>query len=417
VTYREVLERLFAARRFGVVLGLERIGGVLARLGDPQLRIGRVAHVGGTNGKGSTAAMIAAIGAAAGRRVAVYSSPHLSTMRERMVVGGEMISEDEVVGAARAVWDAGGDELTFFEQITAMALWWFAQRRPELTVLEVGLGGRLDATNIVDAEVAAVTGVAKDHEAVLGDTLEAIAGEKAGIFKAGRRAVIGCSGEASAVPYLVEGARQARVGRLTVVGESVLPEVALAGAHQRRNAACALAVIDHLEAIGALEAPAHVRATGLARVRHPGRLETIEGEVGGAAAIVVDGAHNPQGAVALADALEAMPRPRALVLAVSSDKDVAAMIAPLVPVADRVIATRYQQPRALDPGALADAARTAGMRDVEVAADLQAALAQAHGAATIVVAGSLFLVGEARTLLLNAPTDPFVVSDPAPARP
>jgi len=417
VTYREVLERLFAARRFGVVLGLDRIGAVLARLGEPRRRLGVIAHVGGTNGKGSTAAMIAAIGAAAGRRVAVYGSPHLSTLRERMIVGGHMITEEEVVEVARDVWAAGGEELTFFEQVTAIGLAWFATQRPELTVLEVGLGGRLDATNTVDAAVAAVTGVARDHEAILGDTLDAIAGEKAGIFKAGRRAVIGCSGEPVAVPALIAGARAAGVGHLTVVDDgavATVPPVALAGDHQRRNAACALAVVDHLEALGAIEAPWDVRAAGLARVRHPGRLETIEGEVGGAAEVVLDGAHNPHGAAALAAALAARPQPRTLVVAVSADKDVAAILAPLIGAVDAIVATRYQQPRALEPAALAAAARAAGATDVRVAPNLAAALAETHGAATVVVAGSLFLVGEARTLLLGAPTDPFVVTDPAP---
>jgi dihydrofolate synthase/folylpolyglutamate synthase len=406
VTYLEVLERLFAARRAGIVLGLDRVDEVLARLDRPERRIGVVAHIGGTNGKGSTAAMIASIGAAAGRRVAVYSSPHLSTLRERMVCGGRMIEEAEVVAAAEATWAAGADALTFFEQITVIALWWFAAQRPDLTVLEVGLGGRLDATNVVDAEVAAVTGVAMDHEAMLGGTLDALAGEKAGIFKRGRRAVIGCSGEPAAIPTLIAGAKRAGVSRLTLVdGEA---PVALPGAHQRRNAAGALAVVDHLEALGALSAPSWIRARGLATVRHPGRLEVI-------GHVVLDGAHTPHGAAALAAALADVARPRTLILALSADKDVAAMLAPLVPVVDTLIATRYQQPRALSPADLASAARTAGFADVSEAPDVASALATATG--TVIIAGSLMLVGEARVLLMGAPADPMVVTDPAPPGP
>jgi dihydrofolate synthase/folylpolyglutamate synthase len=397
--YREVLERLFAARRFGVVLGLERVQEALARLGSPERRLGTVVHIGGTNGKGSTAAMIAAIATAAGRRVAVYSSPHLSTMRERIVCGGRMIGEDEVVAAYR---EMAAEDLTFFEQLTVLAIHWMAAQRPELTVLEVGLGGRLDATNAVDADIAAVTGVAMDHQAILGGTLDAIAGEKAGIFKAGRRAVIGCSGEPEAIPALIAAARAAGVARLTLARDRA--DSALPGAHQRANAACALAVVDHLEALGAIAAPSWIRAAGLAAVRHPGRLELLPDGT------LLDGAHNPQGTAALAAALAGHPRPITLVLAVSADKDVAAMLAPLVGAVDTVICTRYQQPRSLDPAALATAARAAGFADVREAPDLASALRPG-----VVVAGSLMLVGEARTLLLGAPTDPFVVTDPAPA--
>ncbi len=417
--YAAVLERLFAARRAGIVLGLDRVAAVLARLGHPERALGAVVHVGGTNGKGSTAAMIAAIAAAAGRRVAVYGSPHLSTLRERVVVDGALIGEDDVVAAADAVAAAGGDALTFFEQLTALALVWIAARRPELTVLEVGLGGRLDATNVVDAEIAAVTGVALDHEAMLGGTLAAIAGEKAGIFKRGRRAVIGCSGEPDGVDALVRGARAAGVARLTVVAPAAAaaaPPVALLGAHQRRNAACALAVVDHLEALGVIDAPAHVRAAGLAAVRHPGRLE----EVGAAPAILLDGAHNPHGARALGEALASRPeRPRVLVVAASADKDLAGLLAPLVAQVEAVIATRYDQPRAATPEALADLARAAGAADVAAAPDVAGAIAAARARAgadgLVVVAGSLLLVGEARVHLLGAPADPFVVTDPAPA--
>jgi dihydrofolate synthase / folylpolyglutamate synthase len=394
------------------VLGLDRMSEVLARLGRPERRLGVVVHVAGTNGKGSTAAIVAAIAAAAGRRVAIYTSPHLSTLRERIVMNGRMIDEAEVVATAAAVAAAGGDALTFFEQITAMALRWFAAARPDVTVLEVGLGGRLDATNVVDAEVAVVTGVALDHEAMLGGTIAAIAGEKAGVLKAGQRAVIGCAGQAEAVGVLTAAARRAPVARLTVVGEgavAAVPAIGLRGAHQRRNAAAALAAVDHLEALRAVDAPWAVRRAALAGVRHPGRLEVVPG----APPIVLDGAHNPAGAAALAAAVAAMPRPRVLVVAVSADKDAAAILAPLGPVADAVIATSYAQPRSLDPAALArhvPGARTAsGLPDA-----LAAARAAAGGSGTVIVAGSLLLVGEARSLLLGAPTDPFVVTDPAP---
>ncbi|MDQ3368323.1 MAG: Mur ligase family protein, partial [Myxococcota bacterium] len=234
--YEELLARLLPARRFGVVLGLDRIRGLLDALGAPDRRLGTVVHVGGTNGKGSTVAMIAAVAAAGGLRVATYTSPHLASLRERIVLDGAMIEEAAIVAAAEQVRAAGGDELTFFEQLTAIACVAIAEARVDVTVLEVGLGGRLDATNAVAAAVAVVTGVALDHEGILGDTLAAIAAEKAGIFKPGQRVVIGASGERAAVPLLL--ARAHALGAVTRVIDEValadVPPVALPGAHQRR---------------------------------------------------------------------------------------------------------------------------------------------------------------------------------------
>jgi dihydrofolate synthase / folylpolyglutamate synthase len=407
VSYAELLVRLYSARRFGVVLGLDRIRAILDRLGAPDRRLGAIVHVGGTNGKGSTVAMIAALARAAGQRVAAYTSPHLSCMRERITIDGEMISEAAVVAAAERVHGAGGDELTFFEQLTAIAMLAIADAQVDVTVLEVGLGGRLDATNVVDPAVAVVTGVALDHQAILGGTLAQIAVEKAGIWKPGRPAIVGASGEAEAVPALVAAARAVGAPVIAVDDAAIaaVPLVGLPGRHQRRNAAAAIA------AIRALGLP--VVANALASVRHPGRFEMLES---GGRRIILDGAHNPHGAAALAELLRERGERPVLVVAVSADKDAAAIAAALSPAVRAVIATRYQQERAMDPAALAavfasvDAARR---MPVSSAADLQAALAAAaaHGE-PVLVAGSLFLVGEARTLLLGAPTDPMAVSDP-----
>jgi dihydrofolate synthase/folylpolyglutamate synthase len=418
--YAEVLDRLFAARRAGIVLGIERMRDVLARLGDPDRRLGAVVHVAGTNGKGSTVAMIAAIARAAGARVATYTSPHLTSLTERITVDGAAIDEAAVVAAAERVWAAGGDALTFFEQVTAIALVHLGDARPDMTVLEVGLGGRLDATNAVAAQVAVVTGVAMDHQDMLGDTLAAIAGEKAGIFKAGQAAIVGASGEPDAVPILVDAARAAGVARVIVVDAARVAAapavIGLAGAHQRANAAAALAAVDELEALGVLRADADVRARALAGAVHPGRFE----RVGEAPVVILDGAHNPHGAAALARAIEAaaLPRPRVLVLAVSADKDAAAIAGALAPAVDAVVATAYDQPRALAPAALAAVVHAA---DASSAPGIDAALAAARARAgpggSIIVAGSLFLVGEARArLVADARVDPIAVSDPAPPR-
>lgn len=428
--YHQLLERLFSARRFGVVLGLERLRAVLAALGDPQRRLGALVHVAGTNGKGSTAAMIAAMVRAHGRTAALYTSPHLTSVRERIVFEGEPIGRAALLAAAARVAQAGGDSLTFFEQLTAMALVELAQRAPDVTILEVGLGGRLDATNVVDSDVAVVTGVALDHQAILGDTLEQIAHEKAGIFRRGKPAVIGVSGEAAAVPALYAEALRlgaAPVEQLEEAAVAAVPPLSLRGAHQRRNAAAAVAAVKALVGAGVLADDPAARARGLLGAVHPGRLELVPGSP----LLVLDGAHNPHGAAALAAALVELPAPRILVLAVSRDKDAGALVGALLPVVTAVISTAYQQERALPPQELAakvaDAAAkvgaAGGAHAAKVAAvsrsapELGAALPLARQLAgprgTVVVAGSLFLVGEARAMLLGADTDPVLLSDPA----
>jgi dihydrofolate synthase/folylpolyglutamate synthase len=317
-----------------------------------------------------------------------------------------MISERAMLAAADRVRSAGGDELTFFEQVTAIGMVAIAAAHVDVTVLEVGLGGRLDATNVVDPAVTVVTGVAMDHEAILGDTLAKIAAEKAGIYKPGRPAIIGASGLADAVPVLIALAHAAGAS-MTVIDDAAVaavPPVGLPGTHQRRNAAAAIA------AIQALGLP--VVAPALATVRHPGRFEVLgpPATPRGVERVILDGAHNPHGAQALAEVLRERGERPVLVVAISADKDVAAIAAALVPAVRAVIATRYQQDRAMDP------AQLAAVFGGTAAPDLRAALAVAAAyREPIVIAGSLFLVGEARTLLLGAPTDPVPVSDP-PAR-
>ncbi len=397
--YAALLARLVTTRRFGVVFGLVRVQEVLDRLGNPERRMGTIVHVGGTNGKGSTVAILAALVRASGRRVATYTSPHLSSLRERIAFDGVPIDEAALLASAAAVSGAGGDELTFFEQITAIGFHAIAAHGAEVAIIEVGLGGRLDATNVVAAPIAIVTGVALDHEAILGTTLAAIAGEKAGIWKPGQHVVVGASGEPSAVALLLDAARAVGPASLAVIDDAAIaavPPVALHGAHQRANAAAALAAFARLGLVA--DVPA-----ALASVVHPGRFERVGDDV------ILDGAHNPHGAAALAATLAARGERPVLIIAVSADKDVAALVGAIAPQCARVIATRYQQDRAMDPVALA-ALITGATHAPDLAAAL--ALARAQPIRPIVVAGSLFLVGEARTLLLGAPTDPIWASDP-----
>jgi dihydrofolate synthase / folylpolyglutamate synthase len=437
--YRRLLEELFGARRAGVVFGLERMREILEKLGHPERRLGAIVHVGGTNGKGSTVAMIAAMVRAHGLRTAQYTSPHLATVRERIADDEGWIDRASFLAAAEEVWAAGGAALTFFEQLTAIALVALPKRRPEVTVLEVGLGGRLDATNAVESDVAVVTGVALDHQAMLGSTLERIAGEKAGIFRAGKPAVIGRSGEEEGLGYLVQRAAAIGAAPIQVVTEAAIAAVpperlALRGEHQRRNAAVALAAIAELVRLGVLPDDAAARQRGLGEARHPGRFEKI----GEAPVILVDGAHNPHGAQALAEALDEaqLPPPRVLVLAVSGDKDVAGIAGPLVDRFEAVVATAYRQERTMPAEALAEAlrriidarseapievhaeARTKVHAEarIEVAPDVEEALRRARAIVgdrgSIVVAGSLFLVGEARVSVLGGEVDPIRLSDP-----
>ncbi len=421
--YAALLTRLFAARRAGIVFGLDRVAAVLARLGHPERRLGTVAHVGGTNGKGSTAVMVAAMARAAGRRTALYTSPHLASLRERFVVDGELASEAAVVAAAARVAAAGGDTLTFFEQVTAIAFVLFADASVEVAVIEVGLGGRLDATSVIEAPVAAVTGVAMDHQDMLGDSLAAIAGEKAGIWRRGQRVVIGCAGEPEAVPWLRDAAVAAGAASVRVVSEEdvarvVAADVGLLGEHQRVNAACAVAVMEAMADVDAtMRMTEEARAAALREVAHPGRLEIVSERP----AVLLDGAHNPHGAAALARFLaERAERPRVLVLAVSGDKDVRRIVTPLVGVVEMVVASRYDQPRALAVSELAALVREVGGGGVicEEAATLSAAVDRARVVAgeegLVVVGGSLMAVGEVRPWFRVMARDPMVVSDPGP---
>lgn len=410
---QELLARLYASRRAGVVLGLDRVHACLAALGHPEQRPPVRVHIGGTNGKGSTAAFVEAMARAAGLRTGRFTSPHLVRFAERFTIDGQPAPDGALIAAGEAVARAGGQSLTFFEQVTAMALWLFADAGVHTAILEVGLGGRLDATNAVPAEVAAVTGVALDHQAYLGDTLEAIAAEKAGIFKPGQRVVIGRAGEPEAVPWLAGAARAAGAGTVTVVDASVPGDwpLGLSGAHQRDNAACAVAIAGHLAALGHLPGDQDLWRRGLARAHIPGRLETV------APGVILDGAHNPHGARALAAAMETMPGPRVLVLAVSADKDVAGIAAPLAARAQAVVATSFAQERATPVEALA--AHVRGLApDVPcveapgVSAALAAARQRAGQGGTVIVAGSLFLAGEARQLLCGERPDLVPLSDP-----
>jgi len=460
-TYAEAVAALQARGRFGIRLGLARVRALLRTLGSPERDI-RGALVGGTNGKGSVLALVVACLAQGGLRAGDTPKPHLVTYRERLRIGGRPIGADDftalvrhVLPAADAVARRHGPP-TEFELVTALAFAWFGQQAIDLAVVEVGLGGRLDATHAWDGGVAAITNVDLDHTEWLGPTIPAIAREKAAIIGPGDHAVTGATGEALAV--IRRRARRVGVPLLEVAPAPVLAmdregllvelkglgatRVGLLGRHQAANVAVADAVLDALEAAGIAAVPPAARRAGYATARWPGRLELLDvpgaGPGGSPAEVLLDGAHNPAGAAALAAALDELrpllrepgaraaadrparrPAPLTLVLAIMGDKDVDGVLATLAAARSldgaRVVATQVEGSRALPAAALAARWRSVAGPDagpIEVVPEPRAAVAAALSAAPgpVVVAGSLYLVGAARALLVDDPD----LRDPAP---
>ncbi|WP_229784518.1 bifunctional folylpolyglutamate synthase/dihydrofolate synthase [Deinococcus radiotolerans] len=400
---------VFARQRFGMHPGLGRVEALLSRLGEPQ-RAFRTVLVGGTNGKGSTAASLAAMLRAGGVRAGLFTSPHLTRFTERFVVDGAELPEAEVT-AALAQMRPLAEEVgaSFFEVITALGALLFRRAGVQVAVMEVGLGGRLDATNALDPVLSVLTNVGLDHTEVLGDTHEAIAREKAGILRAGRPAVTGVA--LDLLPILrAEGADLWALGQeaelrvqglgwdgseVTVASPSgtVTVHTPLLGAHGAANAG--------LAALAALRlglSPAAVQA-GARAVQWPGRFEVIPWR---GTRMLLDGAHNPEGAQAVAAALRALGvEGLPVVFGGAGDKDLAGVAAALRPLASAVVLTRaVLSPRAADPADLADLFPGVPLTVTEnpqAALDALAALR----APQALVCGSLYLLGEVRPLLLG----------------
>jgi dihydrofolate synthase/folylpolyglutamate synthase len=439
--YHAALETLAERGRFGVRLGLGRTQALLRALGDPQLAV-RGALVAGTNGKGSVLALAGAAVRAAGLRAGETPKPHLVSYRERLQIGGRQVDAatfarlvQDVVAAAGRIPRRLGDP-TEFELLTAVVFAWFAEQDVDLALVEVGLGGRLDATHAWDGGVAAITNVDLDHTERLGPTIAHIARQKAAIIERGDLAVTGATGEARAivkrrasrldVPLtIVEPATVLEVerdGLVVDLGRLGRTRIGLRGRHQAANVAVADAILDALASAGIATVPDDARRRGYAEARWPGRLEllTVDGRD-----ILLDGAHNPAGAAALAAALEDLaPFLTAgrltLVTASMADKDVAgiadALAASPTLAGARVIATAIQTPRALPAGRLAAIwmNRLRRPATIEAEPDVTAALDRALDGrpGPIVVAGSLYLVGAVRARLID---DPLLRDPPAPA--
>ena len=389
--------------------GLDRIRAVAEELDRPDQATPAIL-IAGTNGKGSTAALLHALYGEAGYNVGLYTSPHLLSLRERVRIGDDFISREEMianVSRVRGAADRLGVGLTFFEIITLVAFCYFRERRAELAIIEVGLGGRLDATNIVRAITCVITGVALDHQEFLGDDVASVAAEKAGILRAGVPLVSG---------PLEPAAREVIAGRVEELGvpwsefgrdfgfdlsgdserASRMKARGLRGVFQERNAAVAVAVCDALQRDWPVTDDERARA--LASVHWPGRFEELDARP----RVLVDAAHNAEAAAVLAEELDRieLPRPRVLVFGVMGDKDWRAMLASLAPSFDRIVCVPVKMDRAADPQHIRDGLVADGYAEsaVEVAeeavAGFRIARDQAGDHGAVVVTGSIFLIAE-----------------------
>lgn len=417
MTYTEAVGRLLSLRggeQAGMRPGLERIEALLDALGRPERGLG-IVQIGGTNGKGSVAVMAASVLKAAGLKVALYTSPHLCSFRERIRVDGQAISQEAVVQGVEQFWHhVERVEPTVFEAVTALALRYFACEKVEVAVLEVGMGGRLDATTVGRPLVSVISPIDYDHQAFLGWSLEEIAREKAAIIRSGRAVAasqadvvtdILCRRAASVgVPLWLEGRDlSARLSSRNLSGQRLRLSgpgwslddlfVPLLGSFQPQNALLAVAAVKALAAQG-MAVPDPAIREGLGRVRWPGRFEVI----GRDPWLVLDGAHNPAGAQALAASLKEAfaDQPRTLIVGISVDKDKAGILKALVPAAARLILTASTNPRATPPEDLRALLPPTDV-PVEVAQSVDQALSLAlspPATPIVCVTGSLFAVAD-----------------------
>ncbi|MBI5800252.1 MAG: bifunctional folylpolyglutamate synthase/dihydrofolate synthase [Verrucomicrobia bacterium] len=432
MTYAEALDHLHGLAVFGARFGLETAHRMAAGLGNPQEQL-RFIHVAGTNGKGSTCAMLESIYRAAGLRVGLFTSPHLVSFRERIQVNRRLISEtevarlvEEVISSQCLVVSERGDGLasafstqslitnyspppppTLFEFVTVMALKYFAEQKCDVVIWETGLGGRLDATNIVTPLASVITNIALDHQQWLGETLPKIAAEKAGIIKPGVPVLTAADAPEAVAVIRAESERKGAAFTLVggagssdrddcgtgAAGTAAPPVLPLRGAHQRRNAGLAVAVVRALQAT--LPVGETALRHGLESVQWAGRLQMAK--VGGRE-FLFDGAHNADGVRALAAALrgEFGGQPFALALGMLGDKDCELMCSTLAPLAVRIAAVRVASNRTTEPAVLAGHCRRANPTALVTAHEsLKDALAALEAEPRVVIAGSLYLIGEA----------------------
>ena len=406
------IERLFSLERFGIKLGLDNIRTILAALGHPE-RAWQSIHIGGTNGKGSVAAMVERGLRAAGLRTGRYTSPHLDRIEERVAINGEAIDSATFESVTAHVFDVidastaiGALKVTptFFEVSTAIAFEIFKRAAVDVAVVEVGLGGRFDATNVLTPTITAITSIAFDHEKHLGHTLSEIAFEKAGIAKPGVPLVIGrLPPEAAA--RIVKVAREVEApvfdAHATTTDRKYPPlRLALPGRHQLENAAVAVAILERWSTlVGHISTEAIV--TGLTECEWPARLEWLRVPPNGE--LLIDAAHNPAGATALASYLQDMGRKKLpIVFAAMADKDLTNMIGALAPIASTFIATTVPHARARTADQLANEIRRLTSVPVEAFQSPEAAVERAlEQSKRAVACGSIYMIGPLRARLIE----------------
>lgn len=400
MNYREAIDWLFSTQMFGIKLGLEGPRRLLREYLAFPAHGTKVIHVAGTNGKGSTCAMIESIARSGGRRTGLFTSPHLIDFRERIQVSGNQMSEEacaQALSEIRKICETLDPHPTFFEITLAVAMRWFREQGCELIILETGMGGRLDATTAVPADVCAITPIGMDHKQWLGDTLEAIAGEKAGIMVEGKPTITAPQ-DPEAMRVLEKEANERR-SPLQIIQEPLLGyPVPLPGEHQRWNAALAVAALHQAQT----PLNADIIRHGLNQLSWPGRFERIRDH------ITLDGAHNPHAAKALAKTWQQLhPNQKpTLIFSAVATKDIASVLDILAPIAARIHFCPVDTPRAIPTKDL-EAAIPDQAPPHESHANLEAALkaAECH-AEPILIAGSLYLIGEARALLTNGVFQP-----------
>jgi dihydrofolate synthase/folylpolyglutamate synthase len=418
--YEKCLSEMYGLRRFGIILGLETTEKILNGLGNPQDRFASV-HIAGTNGKGSIASFLCTILREAGLKVGLYTSPHLVRFNERIKINGREISDQDVLEAYKAVKAAGyGDrEPTFFEYTTAMAFYHFGRNNVDWAVIETGMGGRMDSTNVLNPAVSVISNISLEHQMYLGDTLEQIAGEKGGIIKNATPVVTGArQGNVISVLQTLADKRSAplyRFGRdfsTKMSGKGIFTyhgvrqtwhnlRISLQGRHQVENAAIVLSICEILqmgnEKFPAVDIPFDAIRDGLIKTRWPGRLEKImESPL-----VILDGAHNLAAVKNLSKyMLEKLPGRRiTLVAGILDDKSYEAMLQNLLSHCARVVLTRSKVDRAIDPAAMKSVAERY-LSDVNIVDDVAEAVQYALDTVppdeVICISGSLYVVGEAR---------------------
>ena len=425
MNYESALEYLQNLTKFGFNFGLGRIEELMRRLGNPQDSL-RIIHIGGTNGKGSTSAILSSILRAAGYRCGVFSSPHLHRYTERYRINGIEITEEKIAALITevkphldAMVTSGYEHPTEFEVSTALAFLYFARENVDYLVLEVGLGGAIDSTNIITPLVSVITNVGMDHMDYLGNTLGEIATVKAGIIKSGIPLVTGVEQPEALAQVLAKAQQEAAPVKLInqdFCGKGVSQEnhgqtlnytswrgkyeglfLTLLGSHQVTNCALALAVIDVLEECGYLEVSEQVLKVGLDQVKWPGRLEIMSQDP----LVLIDGAHNYEGALALKEALEQLfPTKRKIfILGMLGDKERERVVRLLAPLADKVYVTKPNSPRATDWATMGEMLEKIGIKvEVEeiIFKAIEKALSEIPEDSMVVITGSLYMIAEAR---------------------